>query len=41
MQKLGREFLKFEKNLNDKIENKELILRNREKKLSIEKKKFN
>ena len=38
MQKLGREFLKFEKNLNDKIENKELILRNREKKLSIEKK---
>ncbi len=40
MKKLGKEFLKFEKKLNDKIEEKEIILRNKEKELSKEKDKL-
>ena len=40
MKKLGKEFLKFEKKLNDKIEEKEIILRNKEKQLSAEKDKL-
>ena len=40
MKKLGKEFLKFEKKLNDTIEEKEIILRNKEKQLSAEKDKL-
>ena len=39
MKKLGKEFLKFEKKLNDKIKKKEKLLRNKELKLSSNKNK--
>ena len=40
MKKLGKEFLKFEKRLNDKIKKQEKILRNKELKLSSNKNKI-
>ena len=40
MKKLGKEFLKFEKRLNDKIKKQERILRNKELKLSSNKNKI-
>ena len=40
MKKLGKEFLKFEKILNDKIKKQEKILRNKELKLSSNKNKI-
>ena len=40
MKKLGKEFLKFEKKLNDKIKKQETILRNKELKLSSNKNKI-
>ncbi len=40
MKKLGQEFLKFEKQLNDKIKKEETILRNKETKLSEKKSKI-
>ena len=40
MKKLGEEFLKFERNLNDKIKKQEEILRNKEIKLSSNKNKI-
>ena len=40
MKKLGKEFLKFEKKLNDKIKKEEKILRNREFKLTSKKNKI-
>ena len=40
MKKLGREFLKFEKQLNDKIKKEEKILRNKELKLFSNKNKI-
>ena len=40
MKKLGKEFLKFEKKLNDKIKKQEKILRNKELKLSSDKNKI-
>ena len=40
MKKLGKEFLKFEKQLNDKIKKEEQILRNKELKLSSNKNKI-
>ena len=40
MKKLGKEFLKFEKRLNDKIKKQEKILRNKELKLSLNKNKI-
>ena len=40
MKKLGKEFLKFEKQLNDKIKKEEQILRNKELKLSLNKNKI-
>ena len=40
MKKLGKEFLKFEKGLNDKIKKKEKILRNKELKLLSNKNKI-
>ena len=40
MKKLGKEFLKFEKRLNDKIKKREKILRNKELKLSSNKNKI-
>ena len=39
MKKLGKEFIKFEKRLNDKIKKQEKILRNKELKLSSNKNK--
>ncbi len=40
MKKLGKEFIKFERRLNDKIKKQEKILRNKELKLSSNKNKF-
>ena len=40
MKKLGKEFLKFERKLNDKIKKQEKILRNKELKLSLNKNKI-
>ena len=40
MKKLGKEFIKFEKRLNDKIKKQEKILRNKELKLSSNKNKI-
>ena len=40
IKKLGKEFLKFEKKLNDKIKKKEKLLRNKELKLSSNKNKI-
>ena len=40
MKKLGKEFLKFEKRLNEKIKKQEIILRNKELKLSSNKNKI-
>ena len=40
MKKLGKEFLKFEKQLNDKIKKEEQILRNKESKLTSNKNKI-
>ena len=40
MKKLGKEFLKFERRLNDKIKKQEKILRNKELKLSSNKNKI-
>ena len=40
MKKVGKEFLKFEKRLNDKIKKQEKILRNKELKLSAKKNKI-
>ena len=40
IKKLGKEFVKFEKRLNDKIKNEEKILRNKELKLSLDKNKI-
>ncbi len=40
MKKLGKEFLKFERTLNDKIKKQEKILRNKELKLSSNKNKI-
>ena len=40
MKKLGKEFLKFEKQINDKIKKEEQILRNKELKLSSNKNKI-
>ena len=40
MKKLGKEFLKFEKRLNDKIKKQEKVLRNKELKLSSKKTKI-
>ncbi len=40
MKKLGKEFLEFEKRLNDKIKKQEKILRNKELKLSSDKNKI-
>ena len=40
IKKLGKEFIKFEKRLNDKIKNEEKILRNKELKLSLDKNKI-
>ena len=40
MKKIGKDFLKFEKRLNDKIKKKEKILRNKELKLSSNKTKI-
>ena len=40
MKKLGKEFLKLEKRLNDKIKKQEKILRNKELELSSNKNKF-
>ncbi len=40
MKKLGKEFLEFERRLNDKIKKQEKILRNKESKLSLNKNKI-
>ena len=40
MKKLGKEFLEFERRLNDKIKKQEKILRNKELKLSLNKNKI-
>ena len=40
MKKLGKEFIKFERRLNDKIKKQEKILRNKELKLSSNKNKI-